>query len=407
MIVSFMAYRQIFRNHEQVLNVCCGEGFMKKLLFLVNTFSFFVSHRLPIAVRALKEGFEVHVAAGGQAEDCRDIIPAGITLHPLGLTRGRFGVVGDMLFVREFFRKVKQINPDIVHLVTIKPVLYGGIICRIARVRGVVYAISGLGSLFIGDGIKDRVVRSIVKILYRVALTSPNNCIIFQNVDDKKEVLGLLSRKRVCYKMIPGSGVDLSKFSNLNKERAVIRVLYASRLIEDKGLMEYVEASYRLKKKYDNVRFVVAGAFDYGNPSSIGPGSIQKWVSDGVIDYIGNRKDIPSVLEKTYIVVLPSYREGFPKILIEAAAAGLASVVTDVPGCRDAVDNGVTGVIVPAKDSRLLEKAIENLILNPAECYSLGRNARLKAEKLFDISRVVDTHMQIYKSLLSCYLDTK
>lgn len=367
-----------------------------KLLFVVNEDRFFLSHRLEIALEAKRNGFNVNIAT--QNTGYFELIEShGFNLHSIRLDRSSSGFLSNgITFLQIIWLFLKE-KPDIVHLVTIKPVLLGGLAARLTRVPSIVAAISGLGFIFISDGIKVRIQRFIVKLLYNIVFGSHNLRVIFQNNDDLAEMIKfskLVKKKTI---LIRGSGVDLSKFSPSDLPSGTPIVLLISRLLKDKGVREFVEAAKILKEK--DARFILVGETDHGNPASISDYQLSKWVSSGDIESWGHQTEIADILASSHMVVLPSYREGLPKTLIEAAASGRAIVTTNVPGCRDAIISDKTGILVPVRDSMKLAKAIEKLLNNRNLCIQMGIEGRKLAERKFDINYVIKSHMQIYKEL--------
>jgi glycosyltransferase involved in cell wall biosynthesis len=287
-----------------------------------------------------------------------------------------------------------------VHLVTIKPVLYGGISARLVKVPNVVYAISGLGSVFTRNGFKAQLFRKFITTLYKYALGCHNACVIFQNVDDQAALLkvGAVTAKRSL--IIRGSGVDLNKIIALNEPTGTPVVAFAARLLEEKGVRIFVDAAQQLQSKNQNIRFWLIGKPDPGNPSSVSEEELSIWSKQGIVETLGFRTDIPELFSQVHIVTLPSYYgEGLPKVLIEAAASGRAVITTDHPGCRDAIEEGVTGLLIPVRDSQALATAIEKLINDKDLRCKMGKAGRTLAEREFSINRVVQAHLDIYKNL--------
>jgi glycosyltransferase involved in cell wall biosynthesis len=369
----------------------------KKLMFVVNVDWFFMSHRLPIALEAMRQGYEVHIATGitDQKEAMEKL---GVIVHPLALDRGKADIFQTLRTFLQMFSVFKKIKPDIVHLVTIKPVLLGGIAARLANIQGVVAAISGLGYVFLDTGPLSWIRRNTVAILYRFVFQHPNIKVIFQNTDDRNELVRLTGLNLSKAEMIRGSGVDLNIFRHEPLPQGTPIVLMASRLLADKGVREFVGAAKSLSGK---ARFCLVGGIDPANPSSIKAAEISKWVEQEVIEYWGQRGDMEKTLATAYIVVLPSYREGLPKILLEAAAVGRPVVTTDVPGCRDAIEADVTGLLVPPRSEFPLAEAIEDLLSDKARCVAFGNAARALAETEFNIEKVVARHLQIYNQIIS------
>ncbi len=368
-------------------------------MFVVNVDWFFMSHRLPIALEAQHQGFEVHIASGitNQREAMERY---GLTVHPISIDRSGaniFSTLRTFLQIAAVFRKVR---PDLVHLVTIKPVLLGGIAARLAGIRGVVAAVPGLGYVFLDRGWMSRMRRKLVAGLYRLALGHRNLKVIFQNPDDRNSLMRLTGLPASKVELIRGSGVDLQMFSRTPLPEGMPVVLMAGRLIADKGVGEFVEAARLLRKGGHAARCCIVGAPDPANPSSLSEAELSAWEVEGIIERWGHRNDMENVLNSAYVVVLPSYREGLPKVLLEAAAVGRPVVTTDVPGCRDAIEPDVTGILIPARDAQKLAVAISSLIDDPSRSMTMGLAGRALAEREFDIKQVIARHIRIYQQLM-------
>jgi glycosyltransferase involved in cell wall biosynthesis len=372
----------------------------RKLMFVVNVDWFFMSHRLPIALEAMRQGYEVHIATGitNQQETMERY---GLKVHPISVDRSSANVVGAFKTLFQLFSIFRRVEPDLVHLVTIKPVLLGGIAARFSGIHGVVAAVSGLGYVFLDRGCLSRLRRRLVGLLYRLALGHGNLKVIFQNPDDRDVLMSLASLPESKVEMIRGSGVDLNEFSCRPIPEGEPVVLMAGRLLADKGVREFVEAAYLLREQNRKIRFCIVGTPDPANPSSVSEAELAKWESDGAIERWGYRADMANVLSAAHIVVLPSYREGVPKVLLEAAAVGRPTVTTDVPGCRDAILVNETGLLVPARDAQALARAIEKLLKEPGMCVEMGLAGRKLAEQEFDVVQVVKKHLQIYRKISS------
>ncbi len=371
----------------------------RRLLFVVNVDWFFLSHRLPIARRAIAEGYEVHLATTftGREEELRQ---HGLTLHPLSLERRGAGLLNALRVMWELWRVYRAVDADVVHLVTIKPVLLGGVVARLARVRNVVVAVSGLGHVFIASGVFAAIRRAFVKTAYWRICEPDNVKVIFQNTDDFRET-GLAARLRPEQAvMIRGSGVDLSQYRATPMPSGPVVVTLASRLLAEKGVREFAEAARLLRQAGVDARFCLVGQTDPGNPASLDESTVKAWVSEGVVEWWGHRADMPAVLAASHVVVLPSYREGFPRVLIEAAACARPVVTTDVSGCRDAIEPDVSGLLVPPRDAAELANTMRSLISNSGRREAMGRAGRERAERLFDVDAVVRSHLDIYQELI-------
>jgi glycosyltransferase involved in cell wall biosynthesis len=265
-----------------------------------------------------------------------------------------------------------------------------------------VYAISGLGHVFLEEGMFGKLRRKIVGAWYRFVLGAKNMRIIFQNLDDRHEIESVTILRNDQVVMIPGSGVELSKYQITPLPEGEAVVLMAARLLSTKGVREYVVAAQQLRASGVKAQFWLVGDPDPANPASIPAPELDAWGKQGAVELLGHRSDIPALMAQAHIVVLPSYREGLPKVLIEAAACGRAVVTTDVPGCRDAIEKDVTGVLVPSKDVASLADAMRRLIEDRPLCQTMGHAGRKRAEKVFDVNVVVRTHLEIYSALGEC-----
>lgn len=371
----------------------------KKILFVVNSPEFFLSHRLPIALAARDAGYEVHVAtADGDA--VREIRSLDLIHHTVAIARSGQNPLAELGSIIGLYRLFRELRPDVVHLITIKPVLYGGIAARFAGIPAVVAAVSGLGTVFVAQSAAARARRALVSGLYRLAFSQRRLAVIFQNPDDRDGLLEIGALRKDQVRMIRGSGVDLANYSCVPEPESTPVVVMAARLLRDKGVYEFVEAARLLKSRGVKVVIRLIGAPDPGNPTSVAQAELDGWAAEGVVELPGYRSDIAQQYAAANIVCLPSYREGLPKGLVEAAACGRAVVTTDVPGCRDAIEPDVTGVLVPVKSAPSLADALQALIEEPERRMRMGKAGRELAERVFSIDRIVEQHLAIYKELL-------
>lgn len=370
-----------------------------KLLIIVNEPWFFISHRLPIALAAKEQGYDVHVATKA-GEAVAEITAHGFAYHEIPLSRSGSSVLSELASLFAIWQLLIRVKPDVVHLVTIKPVLYGGIAARFTRVKKVVAAVSGLGTLFLAQGAKAELRRKVGALLYRFALRSKKTTVILQNPDDKQLLLGLKAVKSEQTVLIRGSGVDLTAYQ-FSPESLTSKpvVTFAARLLFDKGLAEYIEAIKLLNSRGLDASYQVVGDIDPGNPTSADEQDIEIWRGIPNLSILGYQKDMAAVFRNSNLVVLPSYREGLPKVLIEAAACGRAVITTDVPGCRDAIEVNKTGLLVPVKNAAELANAIEQLVTDTALRIKMGAAGRQLAEDAFSIERVIERHLSIYQQV--------
>jgi len=376
-----------------------GYNFMrKKLLFVTNVDWFFISHRLILAKEAKKNGFEVFVACQDTGRSS-EITKIGVKFINLPLSRSGTNPIKELGTIFNFYKLYKKLKPDIVHHIALKPIIYGSLTSRLLRIKGVVNAVSGLGYNFTAD--RKGLVQKMMLRLLRIGFNRGNISVIFQNEDDKKvfQALKIISSINNIVK-IKGSGVDLIKypFTKLPSFE-VIKILFPTRMLWDKGVKEMRIASAILREKYeDRIQIFLCGMTDDGNKAGVPTSYLEDWQDGKYVKWIGYQKDMVKVYQDSHIVVLPSYREGIPKALIEASAIGRAIVTTDAIGCKECVDEGVNGLKVPIYSTKELAIAIEKLILNHKIIDEMGRKSRLKAEREFNVVDVVDKHLQIYFS---------
>jgi glycosyltransferase involved in cell wall biosynthesis len=303
----------------------------------------------------------------------------------------------DFLLFLELFRKYKQLNPDFIIHYTHKPNIYGSIAAGLQKKKSVA-VVTGLGYLFLRKGF----LLTIGKMLYKLAARM-SSMLIFENQDDQTLFIqeGIISERKTRH--INGCGVDLKHYQLADKHNneQSFNFLFAGRLLKDKGIYEFCEAARILKQKYKHLKFTVVGDFDDGNPSSIDRDEMAEWVNTNTIDYKGFVHDIRQKIAYAAAVVLPSYREGLPRVLIEAMAMGVPIIATDTAGCRSTIEDGKNGFLVPVKDATSLARSMEVMInLPPAQRQEMGLYGRQKAEREFDDKKVA----QYFNQLIDSYL---
>ena len=323
----------------------------------------------------------------------------GLGFLPLTISRKSTNPLRETRLIAQLLRAYIRLRPDIVHQVSIKPVLYGSIVSRFLPTMAVINGISGFGYA-LGSSTHGKALRAIVVTAYRGALGHPRSLTIFQNSEDLKEFVDkrLVSAGRAL--LIRGSGVDCSVFVPTPEPSDHPVVMFAGRIIWEKGVAEFVEAARVMKATWPELRFVVVGVPDEDSHQAVPRYMLHRWVEDGLIEWWGQRVDMAFVLSMASIVVLPTfYREGVPKILIEAAAAGRPIVATDTPGCRDIVRHGETGLLVPAKDGPALVEAITTLASSSGLRTTYGQAGRELVEREFHVDRVVAQTLDAYRTL--------
>lgn len=373
---------------------------MKKLLIVVNNPAFFLSHRLNVAKEAKAQGFRVIVSTmdGPAVQTIKD---HGFEHVVFPMLRSGMNPLKELKTLVALCKIYRQVKPDIVHLVTIKPVLYGGIAARLMRVPAVVYAISGMGFLFTKARSRFDPINMITRLLYRNSLAHTNSRVIVQNQTDQALVQEMCSLKDEQLVLIRGSGADLNQYQFLPEPPTPpVVITMAARLLRDKGVQEFVDAA-RLAKKNGrhDLLWQLAGSPDPGNPASITDEDLAAWRDD--IRYLGELTDIAKLYSESHIVALPSYREGLPKSLVEAAACGRAVVTTDVTGCRDAIEPGVTGLLVDVCCAESLYDGVIKLADDDELRRGMGLAGHQLAQEEFDEKLIAKKQVALYAELLA------
>lgn len=304
-------------------------------------------------------------------------------------------------------RLYRDLRPTVAHHFTIKPNLYGILAARLAGVPVVVATVTGLGYIWTDGGLKARVLRAVLGRVYRWVLQMAD-AVVYLNEEDRQTLGG---RRTV---VIPGEGIDLREFSPeaVSAERqAALRaelglakdapvVLMVGRMLWHKGVREFVEAARQVRQRFPSATFLLVGPSDAGNPARVPPAALRAWEAEGVVRYLGARTDVRDLMAIADIVVLPTYREGLPRVLVEAAAMARPLVATDVPGCREVVQPGVNGLLVPPRDVPVLAEAIEQLLADPERRAGFGEMSRAMAEAKFSDRQVVGQILALYAALL-------
>lgn len=320
----------------------------------------------------------------------------------------------DILLTIEMVRCYKRIRPCVAHHFTIKPVIFGTLAARAARVPVVVNTITGLGYVFTDREEESPFLKHVVLCLYRL-MGILSDLVIVQNLDDQAFFLGnrIVPRRKLV--LIPGSGVDTDLFSRRMADREVAAslteelglstgqklILCVSRMLYDKGIAEFVDSAADLRRTSRDLRFVLVGPLAPGNPAMIHPQTIERWVAEGTVQYLGRRDQIRELFYLADVVVLPSYREGTSRVLLEAASMEKAVVTTDVPGCRDFIEHGVNGVLVPPRDASALARAIRSLVDDPKLAEGLAREARKRVAGRYDDRTIAGQTEALYRRLLA------
>jgi glycosyltransferase involved in cell wall biosynthesis len=365
-----------------------------KLLFVVTEDWYFVSHRLLLAVAALEAGYDVAVATRVK-QHAETIRRTGIRVIPFELSRG----IGNPLFeLMGLFFLYRREQPDIVHHVALKPVFLGGLAAWLAGIPSRVNAVAGLGWLFISQSRKARWMSPLIRWVLTRLLSTPRCRVIVQNPDDA-ELLKKSGAGGPNLRMIRGAGVDTAEYSPTSEAQEPICVVLAARILWDKGVGEFVEAARHLTRDGVKARFILVGDPDPDNPAAVPEATLYAWQKEKVVEQWGHRDDMVTVFHAAHVVCLPSYREGLPKVLLEAAACARPIVTTDVPGCREVVREGENGLLVPARDTQALSYALLSLIKNPELRAEMGHRGREIVLKEFSSEKVISQTLDLYKEL--------
>lgn len=373
---------------------------MTKIILFANTDWYLYNFRLPLARRIREHGVDL-VLVSPQGPYAEKLEAEGFCWEELPLSRRGLNPIVEWKALVDVWRLYRHERPDLVHHFTIKPILFGSLAARWLNISAVVNSVTGLGFLFVNQGLLTVVLRYLVRPIYWAAMNHSRLKVIFQNEQDQGVLIrmGIVSKGKTV--VIPGSGVDITRFEPRPEPAGDPVVLMASRMLWDKGVAEFVEAARLLRQHKPSARFILVGRPDEGNPASIPEHTLRMWHDEGVVEWWGHREDMPQVLASCHVVALPtSYGEGIPKILIEAAAAGKPIVATDVPGCREIVHHGVNGLLVPINDPMALADAIRRFLTDPVLRSTMGRAGREMVIQRFTEEVVNKQTINIYQQLL-------
>jgi glycosyltransferase involved in cell wall biosynthesis len=361
---------------------------------------------LALANAAQSAGYEVHVATPQDhvwAPDdfsTEEITRAGFTFHTIPMSRRGTNPFQELKTIFALYRLFRTVKPNLVHLLTIKPILYGGIAARLAGLPAVVASVTGLGQVFTQRDKRAFFLRALVIRLYRLSTSHANFRLIVQNAVDGQilQKAGIIRPQNTF--LIRGSGVAMSSFPVTPESPGLPLVILPARLIWEKGVGEFVDAVRLLRRQGVEARFALIGDTRSSNPRAVPQSQIEQWCDEGLVEWWGRRTDMPAVFAQCHIVCLPSsYGEGVPKVLIEAAACGRAIVASDNPGCMEIVRDGENGYVVPTGDSRALAAAIDRLLNAPDLRQKMGRRGHEIASAEFNESLVVESTLAIYREI--------
>jgi glycosyltransferase involved in cell wall biosynthesis len=366
-------------------------------LYVENVGWGFLTHRIALALAAQRAGYDIHVAVDIETpNEQAAIVSHGFTFHRLHLARGLKGIGGDLRSCGEMLFLYRRLRPDLVHHVTVKPVIYGSLASRLTPSIAVVNTVSGLGHLYVANDRHTKLLRSLASAGYRAAFARRKSWTIFQNDDDRRRFPSTANAV-----VIEGSGVDLERFSPTEQPHGDVTVVLPARMLREKGVIEFARAARALRSEGGHARFLLAGIPDPANPGSLSEGDLRRLERECGVEWLGYCADMPRVLREAGVVCLPSYYgEGVPKSLLEAAATARPIVTTDLPGCRQVVTHERNGLLVPPRDVPALIHALRRLIEDAMLRSQLGKQGRAIAESRFDVNRINEETLGIYDKLL-------
>jgi glycosyltransferase involved in cell wall biosynthesis len=355
---------------------------------------FFCSHFLERAVAAREAGYDVIVLANDNGKSA-PIRAAGLQFMAIPLKRRGLNPLVEIKTLRAIHAIYRRVQPDLTHHIGLKPVLLGALAARFAGIRAIVNAPIGMGFVFTSKSLMSQLLRPLVWLALRLFLNPRGSKVIFENSDDLRSLVEDRAVRARDAVLIRGSGINVADYAHGAPPDGPVVVSLVSRMLWDKGVGEFVEAARKLRSENIPARFWLVGAADPLNPAAISERQLSEWRDEGIVEWLGHRDDIPAILAQSQIACLPSYRES----LLEAMAAGLPIVSTDVPGCREAVRNGENGLLVPARDSAALAAALRTLIEDAALRKRFGDAGRGRAEREFASPIVIAQTLAVYAGL--------
>lgn len=375
-----------------------------RIAFVLSTAAFFVSHRLPIALAAVNKGHTVAIFVGlgdnekNEQKALNALRDTGIDVYRVNYKTSTSHPLYEFFNLILLWIKLSKFRPNLLHCVSPKGIFYGAILMNFLNIKTIVLAFSGMGYLFTkrkNYSFSMYFTKAAYSLFLFLTLRRKKVQVIVQNTYDQKFVsrLGCSCEK---INLIKGSGVNLSLYHNAEQVEKELIVLFPARLLADKGIFEFASVAKQLKKEYPHWRFIIAGDANYSNPSALTYAEAEELVLESNIEWIGYVTDMPELLMRTSIVCLPSYREGMPKVLLEASAAGCTIVTTDVIGCNEAILDKVSGELVPPMDCNALEACLRRLLDDSIQRQKYGIKARAIAVEEYSVDAVVEKTLSLY-----------
>ena len=363
----------------------------KTVLIVINDLDFFISHRLDIAKKLISQNKKVYLVSK-YSDNYRHLIDNKIEFIQLNINRSKINIFQELFTIFQLYKIIKTLEPDLMHLITLKPIIYGSILNHFLKINKIVCSITGMGTLYSHNKNKN-ILKQIIKLIMKICFKNKNMTFIVQNSQDKK----LIEKYNNNIFLIEGSGVDPNHFPHKEENLDSFNILLSTRLLKEKGVYEYIEMANILKKKYPYINFWLSGKIDTDNPSHIKLKDLDIISKKGVISYLGFEKNMSKLINESNIFIYPSYYgEGLAKVLIEVAMSGRPIITTNLPGCRESIINNITGFLVKPMNVHQLVEFCEKLITNNYLRQKMGKNARKFALSKFNLSQVVKKHIEIY-----------
>ena len=374
---------------------------MARILFVITEDWALLSHRLHLVKAAMAAGHQVGLATRFSRHE-EMLASLGVETYHWRLSRKSLNPFSELKSLFSLHHIILDFQPDLVHAVSQKPVLYTGVLKRLGGRFGFVAALGGIGYIFSSSALKARLLRPAISLVLRFALSGKKTAFILQNQDN----ISLFEKLRIVHvgqtKLLRGSGVEISLYKPSPLPEGITKIILPARMLWDKGVAEFIAAARRIKAQNIAAEFILVGDVDTHNAASVTQSQIDEWVENGIVQQWGRRDDMPQIYPSIHIVCLPSYHEGLPKVLMEAASCGRPVIAFDVPGSREIVQDGVNGFLVPFQDQNSLENALLNLIHNRALCTEMGREGRKLVEEEFSDARINQQTFNIWAEVLKC-----
>ena len=375
-------------------------NYSSKIVFLISEDWFFCSHFMDRAKAAKQKGYEIVVIAR-EGLHREEIQAAGLKFIPLSISRRSLNPFKELKLIFDIWRLYKQEQPDIVHHIAIKPILYGSLAAILLKSPAILNAPVGMGYIFSSSELRAKILRPFINLSYRLLLNPKRSRVIFENDEDMENFIKSSAVRRGDAVLIPGAGVDTNQLYPAPAPSGPVVVVLVARMLKDKGIYEFVEAAKHLHKSRMDARFVLIGDIDPENPASLSRSELESWNGKYGVEWWGWRSNIKSILQNAHIACLPSYREGLPKSLLEAAACGLPIVTTDAVGCRNVVRHEDNGFLVPVRDASALAESLRILILDSNLRCKMGIRSRERAEAEFSSKHIISKTLDVYSDLQS------